>query len=158
MAIRFNNALIQNIWCLGNRGNQTTKAAGIPLFTYRNVSAKGPYISGGDFMKITVLPKTRLGIQSVWLAIAAFILFVIGSVIPSRTGYSGLEMVYQNPIQTVITILILALGIAAPIMALIAVIKKKERSILIFLIIPTLLTGLLSAVGVILTVFFSTRF
>jgi len=109
-------------------------------------------------MKITILPKTKLGIQSVWLMIAGFLLFIIGSVIPSKAGYSGLENIYQNPIQTVITVLILALGIAAPIIALIAVIKKKERSILVFIIIPTLLTGLLSVVGVILTVFFSARF
>ena len=116
------------------------------------------FIFGGDFMKITILPKTKLGIQSVWLMIAGFLLFIIGSVIPSKAGYSGLENIYQNPIQTVITVLILALGIAAPIIALIAVIKKKERSILVFIIIPTLLTGLLSVVGVILTVFFSARF
>ena len=121
--------------------------------------AKGPvWYRGGDFMKITILPKTKLGIQSVWLMIAGFLLFIIGSVIPSKAGYSGLENIYQNPIQTVITVLILALGIAAPIIALIAVIKKKERSILVFIIIPTLLTGLLSVVGVILTVFFSARF
>ena len=78
-------------------------------------------------MKITILPKTKPGLWSILLSIAAFILFVVGSVLPSRAGYSGLENIYHNPVHTIITVLILALGIVAPILALIAVIKKKER-------------------------------
>lgn len=106
-------------------------------------------------MKITFLPQTKLGIWSVLLAIANLILFVIGSVLPSNEGFSGLENITQNPIQALITVLILVLGIAAPVMALIAVIKKQERSILVFLVIPTLLSNLLSVVGTILSVFFN---
>ena len=109
-------------------------------------------------MKITILPKTKPGLWSILLSIAAFILFVVGSALPSRAGYSGLENIYHNPVHTIITVLILALGIVAPILALIAVIKKKERAILVFLVIPTLLTNLFTTVGVILNVFFAHTF
>jgi hypothetical protein len=113
---------------------------------------------GGDLMKITLLPKTKLGIWSILLSITNLILFVIGSVLPSQTGFTGLEIIIHNPVQTMITILILVLGFISPILALIAVIKKQERSIIVFLVIPTLLTNLLSAVGMILNVFFGVGF
>jgi len=109
-------------------------------------------------MKITFLPKTKLGIWSVLLSIANLILFIIGSVLPSKAGFSGMDIVIHNPVQTMITILILVIGIISPILALIAVIKKQERSIIVFLIIPTLLANLLSVVGMILNIFFSVRF
>jgi len=105
-------------------------------------------------MKLTFLPKTRLGIWSLVLTAASWILFIAGSLLPSKAGYSGLEIVNQNPLQAIATVLILAAGITAPIMGLIAVIKKQERSILVFLVIPTILTNIFMGIGVIMNVFF----
>ena len=105
-------------------------------------------------MKITLLPKTRLGIWSLVLTAVSWLLFVAGSLLPSKAGYSGLEILTQNPLQAIATVLILVAGITAPILALIAVIKKQERSILVFLVIPTIFTNLLMGVGVIMNVFF----
>jgi len=105
-------------------------------------------------MKLTFLPKTRLGIWSLVLTAVSWVLFIAGSLLPSKEGYSGLEIVAKNPLQAIATVLILAAGITAPIMGLISVIKKQERSILVFLVIPTLFTNIVMGIGVIMNVFF----
>lgn len=98
----------------------------------------------GYRMKITYLSKTRLGKRSVNLTIVGIVLFIIGSVLPWEPGYSGLEFVVQNPLQTIITLLILALSAAAFILGLTATVKQKERSVLVFLAI---LLGLYNMFG-----------
>ncbi|PKM45466.1 MAG: hypothetical protein CVV03_06620 [Firmicutes bacterium HGW-Firmicutes-8] len=82
-------------------------------------------------------------------------LFVVGSVLPWKPSYSGFEIVIQNPLQAVITILMLAVGIATFSMALISVIKNKERSILAFLAILLGLYSILGFFGSIASVFFA---
>ncbi len=106
-------------------------------------------------MEITFLPKTDLGKWSVAMMIASWVLFIVGSVLPSKTGYSGFEIIIQNPLQSIITILLLTLGIVALIMALISVIKKQERSILVFLAILLGLQSILSFFGIVANLFFS---
>lgn len=104
-------------------------------------------------MKISFLPKTRQGKLAVILMFSSFILFVIGSVLPYREGYAGFEMIKHNPLQVVLTFLIFAVGITSFAEGLIAVIKHKERSILVFL---TLLSGpynIVSFIGVIIGLF-----
>ncbi|MBU7006052.1 hypothetical protein [Phosphitispora fastidiosa] len=105
-------------------------------------------------MKITFLPKTHLGKWSVAMMIASWVLFVVGSVLPSKTGYSGLEIIIQNPLQSIITILLLILGIVAFIMAVISVIRKQERSILVFLAIFLGLQSILGFFGMVVNLFF----
>ena len=83
-----------------------------------------------------------------------FVLFVVASVLPSEVGYSGFEAVVHNPLQAAATVVILVVGILAPVLALVAVVKKRERSILVFLVIPSLVPNLISPVGVILNLFF----
>jgi len=99
-------------------------------------------------MKISFLPKTRLGKQAVIFFVSSWVLFLVGELLPSKEGLSGWENVIQNPIHTLLTVLILVAGIAAPVMSLIAVIKKQERSILVFLIIPTIISSIIMFIGV----------
>lgn len=105
-------------------------------------------------MKITLLPKTRLGKQSIIFTIASWILFVVGSVMPSETGYSGFESIIQNPLQAIITVLIFAVSIMAFIVGLISIIKKQERSILVFLAILSGVSMIPSFFVVVANVFF----
>ena len=89
-------------------------------------------------IKITFLPKTRLGKWSVILNIVSFVLFVVVSLFPLEfKSYSGFEIFIQNPLLTIITIMLFVVSIATSIMGLISVIKNKERSILVFLAIPS---------------------
>ena len=96
-------------------------------------------------MHISVLPKTSLGRWSVGLAIA-FILFFILPV-----GLTGFELPDpgSNPVLAVILTLVIA-GIsgAAFVTGLISMIKKRERSVLVFVgMVITLWFGLIGAVG-----------
>ena len=106
-------------------------------------------------MKIKFLPKTRLGKWSVIMMISSWVVFVVGSVLPWKPGYSGFEFVIQNPIQGIITVLMLAVGIATSSMAIISVIKNKERSILVFLAMLSGVYSILGFVGSIANVFFN---
>ncbi|MHB1485681.1 MAG: hypothetical protein ACYCYI_13630 [Saccharofermentanales bacterium] len=103
-------------------------------------------------MKITFLPKTNFGKWSVIITIAGWILFVVGSLIPSKPDYTGFDIITQNPMQSIITLLLLAAGLLAVIMGLISVIRKQERSILVFLAILSGLYNIFGFVGVIITV------
>lgn len=104
---------------------------------------------------ISFLPRTILGKWSVIMMISSWFLFVVGSVLPWKTGYSGLEIAIQNPLQGVVTVLLLGFGVATVILAMISVIKKKERSILVLLAILSGLYSILAFVGSIANVFFN---
>lgn len=106
-------------------------------------------------MKMKLLPKTSLGKWSVAMMISCLVLFVIGSVLPWKPGYSGFQIVVHNPLQAVITVLMLAVGIAASGTALISIVKNKERSILAFLAMLVGLYTILGFFGSLLTIFFS---
>jgi len=98
-------------------------------------------------MKITFLPKTRLGTYSIFLTLVNMLIFIVLSLLPYKDGYSGLEAYLQNPIQGIGTVLLLVLGIAAPVMGLMAVVKKKERSVLVFFVIFSIIFSILNFLG-----------
>lgn len=123
--------------------------------TIIDVVLKKDYARGDEFMKLTILPKTYSGKLAVILEIISIILFVVGSVLPSKLGYSGIDIIRNNPLQAIITVMIFAVGIGAAILGLTAVIKKKERSIIVFIVILTGLYNILSLVGVVIQVFLS---
>lgn len=106
-------------------------------------------------MKVTFLPETTQGKWSIIMMISSLFLFILGSILPWKEGYSGFEIIIQNPVQGILTVLMFAVGIATLLLALISIIKKKERSILVFLAIFAGLYSLLGLLGSILTVFFS---
>ena|SRR5665648_563296 len=106
-------------------------------------------------MKITLLPKTNLGKLSLIMMVLSWILFVVGSVLPWKPDYSGFEIIIQNPLQTIITVLILAAGSTTAIAGLMSVIQHKERSILVFLAILSGLYSMLGFFGSIVAIFFS---
>src|SRR5665648_283136 len=106
-------------------------------------------------IKITLLPKTNLGKLSLIMMVLSWILFVVGSVLPWKPDYSGFEIIIQNPLQTMINVLILAAGSITVIEGLMSVIKNKERSILVFLAILSCLYSILGFFGSIATIFFS---
>jgi hypothetical protein len=106
-------------------------------------------------MKITFLPITKLGKWSVILMISSWILFAVGSVLPWKPGYSGFEIVVQNPLQGIITVLMLIIGIATFVTALNSVSKYRERSLLVFLAILGSLYSIPGFVGSLVNVFFN---
>lgn len=102
-------------------------------------------------MKITFLSKTLLGTTSIILSLVSLLFFIVLSLLPYKGGYSGFEAYRQNPIQGIGTVLILGLGIAAPIIGLIAVVKKQERSVLVYLVILSIIFTLLNLLGTIVS-------
>jgi len=95
-------------------------------------------------MEITLLPKTKLGKYSLIMMVLSWMLFIVGSLLPSKPDYSGLEIITQNPLQTIITVFIFLAGIITVITGLLSFIKYNERSVLVFLAI---LSGLYSMFG-----------
>lgn len=106
-------------------------------------------------MKIKILPTTRQAKTALILILVSLILFVIGSVLPSETNYTGMEIIKHNPLQAIITIMISAAGIGALVLGLSSVIKEKERSVITFLVILIGAYNALNLVGVIINIFFS---
>ena len=106
-------------------------------------------------MKITLLPKTKLGKYSLIMMVLSWILFIVGSLLPWKPDYSGFEIIAQNPLQTIITVLIFLVGITTVITGLLSFIKHNERSILVFLAILSGLYSMFGFFGTILTIFFS---
>lgn len=49
-------------------------------------------------MKIKILPTTRQAKTALILILVSLILFVIGSVLPSETNYTGMEIIKHNPL------------------------------------------------------------
>lgn len=86
-------------------------------------------------MKITFLPKTKQGKWSVILMVISWVLFAVGSVLPSKPDYSGFEIIIQNPIQSILTIIMFAAAVSSLVTAWISTSKKNERSILVFIAI-----------------------
>ena len=99
---------------------------------------------------ITLLPRTSLGRWSLGLAIA-FIPFLVLAVVLASSDLYGIDENGElfNPVLTVVlTIIIVGTSGAALVTGLIGVIKRKERSILVFVgMIIALWWGLLGAVG-----------
>ncbi len=85
------------------------------------------------------MPKTKLGKLSVWLAIALFVLIAVVPTLDS-TYYQGVEAgdtIFEDltirPFLAISALLGMLSGILAFITGLIALIKYKERAVLVYL-------------------------
>ncbi len=105
-------------------------------------------------VKFTFLPKTKLGKWAVSLMLAGWVFFIVGSVLPWQPGYSGMEFFVQNPLQGIISLLLLAAGIGSFLTAINSVTRDKERSLLVFLAILAAIYSIPSFVGSLLNLFF----
>ena len=106
-------------------------------------------------MKITLLPKTKLGKYSLIMMVLSWMLFIVGSLLPWKPDYSGFDIITQNPLQTIITVFIFIAGIITVITGLLSFIKHNERSILVLLAILSGLYSMFGFFGSIATVFLS---
>lgn len=97
-------------------------------------------------MKTTILPKSPMGKRSVYLFLIFLALSIAGNVI---SNVQGNTIEYPNPVNSPLlgTTIYLAFILAAIafITALTAVLKRKERAILVYLII--LVGGYFSVAG-----------
>ena len=88
-----------------------------------------------------------MGRWAISLIAANLIIYSAGAVLPYKTGFTGIEAILQNPLQTIISIIAISAGLAAGICALIAVIRRQERSILVFLTLPALVMNGIALIG-----------
>jgi len=82
--------------------------------------------------KLKLSPKTKLGRWSVGLIAAFFILFAIFQLLVG-SGQQGGETFSDNLLLSIPALLMATMGIAAFVTGIIAIIKHKERSILVFI-------------------------
>jgi len=84
------------------------------------------------------MPKTNLGKWSIGLILAMFILFVIGVSLPNilyesaPSSNSLLDDIVNRPLLAFSMIAGVGAGISALITGLVAVLKRKERAILVY--------------------------
>lgn len=98
---------------------------------------------------ITLLPKTSLGRWSLGLAIASIVVFVVAAgLLNDRWGLDENGDLINPVLTVVLTIIIVAPSGATLVTGLISVIKRKERSVLVFLgMLITFWWGLIGAIG-----------
>ena len=111
------------------------------------VGAHGRQASTGrEEMHISVLPKTSLGRWSVGLAIA-FILFLV-LLFEVLTGFNPFAPGFNPVLAVVLKIVLVGISGAAFVTGLISMIKKRERSVLVFVgMAIALWLGLIAVVG-----------
>ena len=80
-------------------------------------------------VRISILPKTSLGWWSVGLVVAWILFFVLSQVILGPGPNYNMALAYT------LTIVVAGIGVAAFVTGLISIIKSKERSILVVLIV-----------------------
>jgi hypothetical protein len=84
------------------------------------------------------MPKTNLGKWSVGLILAMFVLFVIGSSLTNSlyesvpAGGTILKDIVSRPVLAISMLVGMASGISALVTGLVAIIKRKERAILVY--------------------------
>ncbi len=83
-------------------------------------------------MKITITPKTQPGRWSVGLIIAFLLLFISFQLLVA-SGQRGGETFFSNPVLTIPIVFAGISDICAFFTGLLSIIRKKERSILVFL-------------------------
>jgi hypothetical protein len=87
-------------------------------------------------MKSSLLPTTTLGKWSIGLVIAAFILFIVFIIEVAAGMRGGDTLDFTNPSDLLPAIPIMLAGlsfISAMVTGIIAIVKSKERSFLVFL-------------------------
>ena len=88
--------------------------------------------------KISVLPKTKLGRWSLGLAATMPVLFLIGTSLTNSlyesvpSGRTILEDITLRPVLALTMLAAMISGISAFIIGLIAIIKQKERALLVY--------------------------
>ncbi|MBT3319133.1 MAG: hypothetical protein HN948_00905 [Clostridia bacterium] len=100
-------------------------------------------------MKISVLPKSKLGIWSVALLIFSVLLVVLFFLLINVFNQKGGETFFSNLTLTIPMICAWFAGVLSFIIGIIAVIKNKSRSMLVFI---SILIGFLVALYGILAV------
>jgi len=95
-------------------------------------------------MHLHILPTTQSGKWAVILMVINWALFMVGSILPWNDGYAGLEMFFQNPLQAIISVAMLAAGISTVLFAYNSLVRYKEYDLLV---IWSLLLGLYSILG-----------
>ena len=100
----------------------------------------------GIMLTMKIIPETKVRKLSVWFIIGLPILIFVGTLFANfyydvPPGGTILKDILIRPLVGVFSLTGIALGVASLILGLIAVIKKKERAILVF--IPIILGFLL---------------
>ena len=100
-------------------------------------------------MGLSVLPKTSLGRWSLGLAIASIVLFVVAAgPLREQWGLNDNGEVVNLALTVVFTVIIVGTSGADLVTGLISMIKRKERSVLVFLgMLITFWWGLVGALG-----------
>ena len=89
-------------------------------------------------MRIGILPKTPLGWWSVGLCVATILFFALFVVI------LGPGPDYNMPLAYTLTVVLTGISVAAFVIGLLSIMKRKERSILVFV---AMAIGLCSLIG-----------
>jgi hypothetical protein len=89
-------------------------------------------------MRISILPKSLLGWWSVGLCVASILFFALFVVI------LGPGPDYNMPLAYTLTVVLTGISVAAFVIGLLSIMKRKERSILVFV---AMAIGLYSLIG-----------
>jgi hypothetical protein len=90
-------------------------------------------------MRITILPKSLLGWWSFGLGVASILFFVLAQVILGPGPDYIMALAYN------LTIVLTVIAIAAFVTGLVSIIKRNERSILVFIAMAIGLYGLVGS-------------
>ena len=82
-------------------------------------------------MRVHFKPKTNLGKRSAWL-IVAFAVSMASFGILVASGQRGGDTFFSNPILTIPVLIAATSGIAAFITGIISIVRRKERSISVY--------------------------
>lgn len=109
-------------------------------------------------MKITFLPVSKYGKWSVILVIINLLVLVTGSVLPWEDGFSGFEILIQNPLQAVITVSMFLMGIFVAVLTVVSIAKYKERSVLAFLAVAAGFYSIAGFIGTVINLYLMMKF
>lgn len=116
----------------------------------RVVGARRPQAPAArEEVSITLLPKTSMGRWSLGLAIAFIVLLAVATgPLHEQWGLDENEELINPVLTVVLAIIIAGISVAALVTGLVGAIKRKERSVLVFLgMLIAFWLGLLGMVG-----------
>ena len=97
-------------------------------------------------MQVHFKPKTKLGKRSAWL-IVAFAVSMASFGILLASGQRGGDTFFSNPILTIPVLIAATSGIAAFITGIISIVRRKERSISVYVAVAFGLITLVFVLG-----------